>query len=166
MKTKLTLRTIYFLELLTVMLLLGGSAYLEIYKNIIPCPLCLLQRLTLVVLGIIFLVGLLFNPRRVGYILLNLLSILVSLTGAVLAGRQAWLQYLPPHPGASCETSLQYMLQVLPLREVLGNIFQGGTECARVNWQFLYLSLAEWSFVWFILFFLVGVWLLLRPSRA
>ena len=44
------------------------------------------------------------------------------------------------------------MMQVLPLDQVLKKVLIGGTECSQIGWEFLGVSLAGWSLLWFALF--------------
>lgn len=156
MKTASQLR--YFMAFFILSILLVCANYLQIYMGINPCPLCILQRVTFGALGIIFLLGIAFSFRRCAQLSISSLGLLMSILGAILSGRQVWLQHLPSDLAANCDVSLNYMLKVLPLSDVLQKVFMGGSTCAQVEWQFLNLSLAQWSlgcFVCFALFCLI-----------
>lgn len=142
----------YFIAFLILSALLVGANYLQVYMGINPCPLCIMQRITFGLLGMVFLLGIAFGFKRCAQIGISSAGLLVSLLGVVLSGRQVWLQHLPKNFDANCDVSLNYMLKVLPLQEVIQKVFAGGTMCAQVEWTFLHLSLAEWSLGWFILF--------------
>ncbi|TMH37113.1 MAG: disulfide bond formation protein B, partial [Betaproteobacteria bacterium] len=43
-----------------------------------------------------------------------------------------------------------YMLETLPFTDVLKKVFQGSGECAEKGWEFLHLSIAGWTLVFFI----------------
>lgn len=146
----------YFIAFLIVSLMLTASVYLQ-QSGIVPCPLCILQRITMSILGLFFLLGIAcsFKPCR---IIIGLISSLLSILGMVLAGRQVWIQHLPQGSSENCEVSLEYMLQAFPLKDVIVNVFRGSAPCSEVGWQFLGLSLAEWSFIFFIGFFIFSVW--------
>jgi disulfide bond formation protein DsbB len=76
--------------------------------------------------------------------------ILISaVIGAGIAGRQVWLQHLPPDAVPACGPGLEFMLDVFPLAEALKMVFTGSGECAEVNWTFIGFSIAEWSLVCF-----------------
>jgi disulfide bond formation protein DsbB len=75
---------------------------------------------------------------------------LIGGAGAALAGRQVWLQSLPKDQVPSCGMGLNYMLETLPLTDVVKKVFQGSGECAEKAWEFLHLSIAGWSLVFFI----------------
>ncbi len=164
MKIFLSKRLTYLLGFLIICSLVGVSMYLQKHDGMHPCALCILQRFSLAILGIVFLFGAIFNLKRIGGIILGLFAFLVALSGALLSGRQVWLQHLPPNPNGDCGASLQYMLQAFPLNQVVKLIIGGGAECAHVGWQFLYLSLAEWSLVWFAIFFLLALVQLFRQQ--
>lgn len=158
MKKLLTKRTVYLIEFFLVAALLAFAAFLEYYEGILPCPLCMMQRFCLAALGIIFVIGACYNFKRVGSVLVGAISFLFSLTGAILAGRQAWLQHFPSSASSNCDVSFQYMMKVLPFDQVLKRALAGGAECSQIDWQFMHLTLAEWSLFLFVFFVCVSVW--------
>jgi disulfide bond formation protein DsbB len=42
------------------------------------------------------------------------------------------------------------MLDTLPFTDVLKKVFEGSGECAEKAWEFLHISLAAWTLVFFI----------------
>ena len=87
MMTWLTPRLTYLLGFIAVCALLGMAAYLQAH-GVNPCPLCMLQRMTVALLGVMFFFGIVINPTSFASRLVALLSFLIALTGALLAGRQ------------------------------------------------------------------------------
>lgn len=158
-------RISYFLGFLAITSLLGFAWYLQKYDGIMPCPLCVLQRLDFVLLGVVFFFGALLPLKQIGHFIIGSLSMLISLLGLMLAGRQIWLQHLPAQNG-DCGVSLNYLIQVLPPMEVIKKIFAGSAECSKTVWQFLHLSLAEWTFFWFGVFAVFSIIQLIRALRA
>ena len=155
-------RCMYFYAFLAVVAMMALAIYLQFWKGIAPCPLCVLQRVTLAFLGIFLLIGAIFNFKKIGNIVIGSFAFFISLVGVFLSGRQVWLQHLPPNKAADCGTSLQYMLQVLPLDQVLKKILQGTADCAQLEWSMFGLSLAEWSLIWFVVFGLFALWQMTR----
>ena len=151
-----SIRKTYLIALSLVILLLVLAAYLQAYDGITPCPLCLLQRLMLVLLGCIFCLGTAFNLNKVGQFMTSQFACLIAGLGCVLAGRQVWLQHLPVSQKGDCGASLEYMLHMLPLHEIFKEVFAGSAECSRVEWQFLNLSLAEWSLFGFSVLLIIS----------
>jgi len=144
--------------LITLGILLN-SYWLEFHKGILPCPLCTLQRLTFIVLAVLFAMGALSqNQNKSLHRLLNGLVALFAILGAWLAGRQVWLQWMPAAEKSDCGVSLQYLLNILPLDKALLKAINGSAECSQVTWTFWHLSLAEWSLSFFVLFALMSLY--------
>ena len=53
-------------------------------------------------------------------------------------------------------------IERLPLGRVIANAIRATGDCAKVDWTFLHLSVAEWSLVWFTIFALGTLALLVR----
>lgn len=157
MNNTISIRLTYFVGFLIIVSLLGMAAYLEIYQGINPCPLCILQRIVLITLGVIFFFGMVLRINKIGYCMFGVLGLIVSLGGILLSGRQVWLQNVPQEGLGECGVSLQYMFKIFPVTEALQHVWRGGTECSQHDWEFLHLSLAEWSLIWFIVFFILVI---------
>jgi len=123
--------------------------YLELYENLIPCPLCLVQRVFYVLVLFTNLSSLLLFNNPDYKIVCFHISSLFSLIGAAVAGRQIWMQRLPADEIPECGPSLTYLLDIYPFQKVLELIYHGSGTCAEVVWQFLGLSIAEWSILFF-----------------
>lgn len=151
---------LYALGFAIVAMLLLASLYLQFFEGFQPCPLCTLQRFAFLLLGLFFLLG--FVCYRWGFmrIISSVLALASSTAGLFFAGRQIWLQHYPSATGTECGVSLSYMLQVLPINEVAQRIFQGTAECTAKGWEFLTLTMAEWSFLWFVFFFILSAYLI------
>lgn len=155
-------RLMYLLGFLIVSFLVAMSVYLQVKEGIIPCPLCILQRISFGLLGLLFLIGLLLAAQRWCRLLINFLSFLTAGIGIAFAGRQIWLQHFQTNNGGECGVSLQYMMKVLPLSEVMQKVFAGSAECSQRGWEFLSLNMAEWAFIWFTVFLLSTGYLFLK----
>jgi len=151
MKLHLTPRLGYLAGFLICGGLILYALYLQYYEYQDPCPLCLLQRVVYIVLMVVFLLGALHGPRRTGAVVYSTLLVLVSLSGAGIAGRHVWLQHLPKDKVPECGPGLGYILDRFPLVNALEKIFRGSGECAEAGWRLMGLSIAEWSLVWFVL---------------
>ena len=145
-------------------LLLAFGFYLQYGQGLQPCPLCLVQRGFFMAVMAVCLVAALHRPGRLGTVIYALAAAAFSLGGAAVAGRQVWLQHLPPDKVPQCGPDLFFMMENFPLARTLKTLVSGTGECAAVDWTFLRLSIAEWSLLWFAAFFLYCLWLA-RPSR-
>jgi len=130
--------------------LLGCAYYLQYVDGLEPCPLCILQRVAVAGMGLVFLVAAFHNPGRVGATVYAVLQLAIGGAGAVVAARQVWLQSLPKDQVPACGMSLNYMLDTLPIAETLKKVFEGSGECAEKGWVLLHLSIAGWTLVFFI----------------
>lgn len=148
--------------------LLAMALYLQYVVGLEPCPLCIIQRVFVIVLGIILLVGAIHNPHVVGRRVYGVLTILPAAMGVAVAGRHVWLQHLPADQVPECGPGLEYMLDVFPLAEALKLIFQGSGECAEVQWTFLGLTVPGWTLVMFCGLLVFGLFLAFskRPAVA
>jgi disulfide bond formation protein DsbB len=144
-------------------LLLGSGYYLQYVDGLDPCPLCHVQRAFYYLAGAAFLAGAVHGKLFPAY---GSLAALFAVGGIGTAGRQVWLQHLPPDKVPQCGPDLEFMLRNLPLSRTLEKLFTGTGECAAVDWTFLGLSIAEWSLIWFGALFLYAVWLAVRGARS
>ena len=146
--------------------LLGFAYYLQYVRGLEPCPLCMVQRLFFYGLLVVFAVGALHGPRRLGATLYGALAVLLAAGGAAAATRHVWLQHLPPDKVPQCGPDLFFMLENFPLRRTLEKVLYGSGECAAVDWSFLGLSIAGWSLVWFAVLGLYAAWIVLRANSG
>ena len=140
----------------------GGMAfvlYLEHFRGLEPCPMCVFQRVAMVAAGLVFLVGTLHGPRgAAGRWTYAALAALASVAGAGVAGRHVWLQSLPPDQVPACGPTLEYLMGMLPFTEVVRTILRGDGNCAVIDWTFLGLSMPAWVLIWFVILGVVAVW--------
>ncbi|MFM2275102.1 MAG: hypothetical protein RL211_974 [Pseudomonadota bacterium] len=143
--------------------LLAFGMYLQHVVGLEPCPMCIVQRYALVLIAIcagLTSAGTRKSVQMTGSIVL----VLLACAGAFVAARQSWLQWYPPEV-VSCGRDLYGMIETFPLKRALPMIFRGGGDCTRVDWTFLGLSIANWSFLWFGVMALVGAVLVWRQAR-
>jgi disulfide bond formation protein DsbB len=154
----------YFLGFIAILFLMGFAYFLQ-HQGLIPCPLCILQRIMMISLCILFFIGMIRSFKKTGNIILGSMALILSLMGMLLAGRQSWLQYMPPQESGGCGVSLEYLLSILPVSDVAKMVWQGGTECSELGRVFWGMSLAEWSLMAFGIFFIFVVLQLKRSLR-
>jgi len=143
-------RLAYALGFLVCAGLMGWALWLQYGLELDPCPLCIFQRVCVIAVGVIFLIAAIHNPERPGAALYALLTLLVAGAGAALAGRQIWLQALPKDQVPACGMGLSYMMESMPWLDVFTRVLKGSGECAEKAWVFLGLSIAGWTFVFFV----------------
>jgi protein dithiol:quinone oxidoreductase len=95
----------------------------------------------------------------------SLLLATQAFAGAFVAARQSWLQWYPPEVYA-CGRDFYGMIEAFPLKKVIPMLFKGSGDCTAVDWTFLSLTIANWSFLNFVAMGLIGLWLLVYRLRA
>ena len=158
----LTIRKWFLLVFLGCAGMLSYALWVQNIDLLEPCPLCVLQRMVFLAIGAIALIAALFNPQAIGKLLYTLLISLTAMLGIGIAGRHVWLQYLPADKVPDCGPGLEYMLDVFPFAEALGMIFKGSGSCAEVKWQFIGLSMPEWTLSAYLIIFLGSWWMWYR----
>lgn len=129
--------------------MVATALYFQHVMGLEPCPLCIVQRVIVIALGVVMLVAAIHNPTRIWRRLYGALLALIAAVGVGVAGRHVWLQNLPPDQVPECGPGLEYLLNTFPLVETLEMVFKGSGECAEVLWTFLGLSIPGWTLVVF-----------------
>ncbi|MEP6964047.1 MAG: disulfide bond formation protein B, partial [Polaromonas sp.] len=81
-----------------------------------------------------------------------------------VAARQSFLQWYPPEI-STCGRDFYGMIETFPLKRAIPMIFKGSGDCTKVDWTFLGGSIANWSFVCFVVIGLVALTLIARMAR-
>jgi disulfide bond formation protein DsbB len=150
------------LVLLAITSMLFARLYLQEYLGLDACPLCMTQRVFVMLWGVIALVGALHNPPHLGRRVYGALCGLAAWAGAAVAARHVWLQHLPADQVPACGPSLDYMLDNLPFRDTLSIVLAGDGNCAVIDWTFLGFSIPEQTLALFIVAILVCLWQTVR----
>jgi disulfide bond formation protein DsbB len=142
--------------------LLAYAYYAQFVLHLEPCPLCIFQRIGIFALGVVFLVAALHDPAAFGRRLYALLLSLAGLATIGIASRHLYLQSLPPDSVPACGASLDFMLKVFSLSEVLVKVLTGSGECAKITWEFLGLAMPAWVLISALVLGVYGLWVNLR----
>lgn len=147
-----TFRAQFLLGFALCMGLLGFALYTEKVGGLLPCPLCIFQRVAFMALGIVFLLGALHGPKSIGWRRGHgVLALFAAGIGIAISGRHVWLTHLPADQVPACGPGLDYMLEAMPLDGVIRQVLTASGECANVDWNLLGLSMPAWSLLWFVL---------------
>ena len=144
--------------------MMGFALFAQHVLKLEPCPMCILQRAAVISLGIIFLVAALHDPKQWGGRVYAFLVAAAAAGGLSVSGRHYWIQNLPEDKVPACGAGLDYMLETLPLTEVLAKVFMGDGDCAKVVWSFLGLSMPAWVFICVAVLGGFGIWNNLRRA--
>jgi disulfide bond formation protein DsbB len=126
---------------------LGFAFYSQYGLGLVPCHLCIFQRVTVAALGVVFVLAAVLSRPGMGGAVFAALIALTGLATIVTAGRHVWIQVQPAGSIPACGADLAFMLDLFPLTEVILKVFKAGGECAKVDWSFLGLSMPAWVLV-------------------
>jgi len=163
---QLSARQIYLIIFLAVGGLIGYAAYSIKILGLEPCPLCITQQFLYSIVGITAFIAFNHNPVEIISRFYAGIILLASAAGIWVAGRQVWLQSLPEDEVPLCGPPLEYIFEVFPFGDLLKALFIGDGNCAEITWQFLGLSMAGWSFIWFTLFLVLSILIVLKSQSS
>jgi protein dithiol:quinone oxidoreductase len=142
--------------------MLGIGLYLQLAMEMLPCPLCILQRYAFAALALLCLITC-FLPAsmlRLG----AALSALAAMTGAGVAIRHLWIK---ANPTISCGIDpLETSLNKIFIARWLPSLFQADGLCTTEYDPILGLSIPQWALVWFGIFTITLVLVALRSKPA
>jgi disulfide bond formation protein DsbB len=142
--------------------MLAFGLYLQHVEGLEPCPMCIVQRYALIGVAVLAaLGGWLFTGK--GQKPIAALLVLKAGFGAFVAARQSLLQWNPPEI-LSCGRDFYGMIESFPLKRAIPMIFKGSGDCSTVDWTFLGLTIANWSFLWFAGFAVLATWMIWRKA--
>ena len=148
MQTNRLVKPLLLLVAVACMGMLGVGLYLQLALEMLPCPLCILQRYAFAAVALLCLLTC-FLPAamlRLG----AALSALASITGAGIAIRHLWVK---AHPTISCGIDpLETSLNKIFIARWLPSLFQADGLCTTEYDPILGLSIPQWALVWFVMF--------------
>jgi disulfide bond formation protein DsbB len=139
--------------------LVGAALYLQHAKDMLPCPLCVIQRYLFLGIAIFSLIGAFANKIKA----LATLALLCALGGLGVVGKHL---YVLAHPGFSCGIDpMETMLNKIPTATMLPWLFRADGLCEAAQDTVLGLNVPQWSAVWFVILTAGLVWVLARRAR-
>lgn len=155
-------KPLLLLTAITCIAMLAVGLYLQQVLDMLPCPLCILQRYAFaaVALACLVTVGLPAPATRIGAALAGA----ASLTGAGIAIRHLWVK---AHPEISCGIDpLETALNKVFIAEWFPTLFQADGLCSTEYAPILGLSIPQWALAWFTVFAIVTGAIALRKRRG
>ena len=134
------------LALGTLGLVAAGMELQQLFR-LAPCPLCIFQRVLYIVIGLVALAGVLLPGGR---LLWSALIAALAAGGVAVAGYQTWMQAFP-HLATECGYNDPNLIERLV--DWLGmqwpSLFLATGFCTSREWEFIGLSMANWSLLVF-----------------
>ncbi|MEO8747296.1 MAG: disulfide bond formation protein B [Rhodanobacter sp.] len=142
-------RTSFLIGFVACVGLLAFALYAQYVLGMSPCPLCVLQRIAFLFMGLVFLLGGIHAPSGRARWVYAGLAAAGATCGIVIAGRHLWIQSLPPDLVPSCGPGIGYLFDAFPFATMLHKVFTGSGECAKLE-PILGLPMPAWSLIWFV----------------
>ena len=141
-------RRLHWLMFFGALALSLSSLYFEYIVGLVPCPLCIKQRICIFLLTLFLLLKLIVPNKklRCGF---AFASLFFSVVGLFFASRQVYLQSLPASDVPACGPSLEMLMKYFPWQDTMHALFYGSGDCAKIDWTFLGGSMAFWSLIAF-----------------
>ncbi|MGI4842892.1 MAG: disulfide bond formation protein B [Janthinobacterium lividum] len=140
--------------------LIGVALYLQHVHDMLPCPLCVIQRYMFLGIGVASLVAAISGKVRAG----TVLAMLAALGGLVTVGKHL---YVIANPGFSCGIDpMETFLNKIPTAEYLPWLFRADGLCEGATDGILGLAIPQWSAVWFVVLTVLLAFVLLRKKRT
>lgn len=152
-------RLVLLLIFLICASVIGYALYLQLVINLLPCPLCIAQRIAYWLIGLTAIFAFIHNSRGLSQQIYCSLIAIFSLIGLLLALRHSWLIRYPEafECGISAE---ERFLNTLSISDWWPSMFEANGDCADVKWEFIALTIPDWSAVFFIIFLITAVYIL------
>jgi disulfide bond formation protein DsbB len=139
--------------------LVGAALYLQHVKEMLPCPLCVIQRYLFLGIALFSLIGAFSGKARA----FAGLALACGLGGLATAGKHL---YVLAHPGFSCGIDpMETMLNKIPTATALPWLFRADGLCEAAQETVFGLNVPQWSALWFVLLSAALVALLVRRPR-
>jgi disulfide bond formation protein DsbB len=160
-----SLRLYSFLPVLATTLMLAYAYYVQYVDYLDPCNLCLVQRLVILIIGLLFLITMIVPPQFIFRKIFAGLIIFITFLGCLVSGWHVWIENLPSDEVPACGPGLSYMVENFPIGDVFKSLFTGSGDCAESIWRFLGLSMPTWTLITFIGFIIYTIiWARIKKS--
>ena len=116
-----------------------------------PCPLCILDRVVLCLMGLVFIANFFASGTRARHALSGLNFFFLSF-GFLFAGRHVWLQNQPVDLAGEC---LSFVPSAASVTDIIKEAFQAKTDCALIGWELFGLSIPTLTLLVFFSLFVV-----------
>lgn len=150
-------KNINFLGFILSVILLTSVYYMQMIKGLEPCILCVWQRWLLSLAGLLFLGAAFQNQQSISVKIYAFCTLLISLFGIIVGGRQLWLDH-QAYPGE--QVCAAAAVPVSGFRA----LFQEVPHCQPVgNWEIFGLSIPG---LMLVIFIILGMLSLVQLARS
>lgn len=137
----------------------GAALYFQHVKQMLPCPLCVIQRYAFLAAGIFSLVAAFSSRQKIW----TAVATVGALTGVGYVARHL---YVLANPGFSCGIDpMETMLNKIPTAEFMPWLFRAEGLCGDATDTLFGLSIPQWSALWFGIITVALLFALVRRAR-
>lgn len=140
--------------------------YMQEVMGLIPCALCITQRIFIIAVGLSALIAFFHKPKGFGQKMYAGAGIIFAIIGGSFSFRQVYLQSLPADQVPACGPDISYMFENFPLKDALTLLLRGDGNCAEVAWTFMGVSIPGWTLVAFAGLVGFNLWQFFRTPQA
>lgn len=140
-------RRLQLLVFLACVGMIGYALYEQLAHWLMPCLMCVYQRMAVIGVGLAALLGLLRPPATRWEVYgLSGLQTVAALGGVVAAGRHAFLQYVPHETTVACASSLPFPVNFdhPDMPAWLATLLRPVGDCSQIDFSLLGLSMPVW----------------------
>lgn len=167
MRERLTAARLYLLSVALVVAAIGSALYLQYVVGLLPCPLCVMQRVGFIAAALFALLATVAG-RGIARPVLGLVALLCALAGAGVSIWHAWLLAHPPET-LGCGRPFEWFSDDFPLVVWLPKLFKGDGDCLDISWNFMGLGvphLAGIAYAALIVLLVLGTRAAFRERRT
>jgi len=153
--------------IICVLSLLTAYIYFDLVKELAACTLCVLDRFLFFGIAAIFTILITFK-NKFFHVPLLVFNIILCVIGLISSVRHIWLQKFQDQSsidGFGCGGDFFYYISTLPFSEAIKNIFDNPTPCNDIKWEFLGLSIPMYTFIIFVLLFIITIRIILEKKN-
>jgi disulfide bond formation protein DsbB len=140
------------------------SLYFEWVLGLKPCSLCIMQRVCVFSLTLVFLCWCFARRERLVRVCVCL-SLFFASSGLYFAGRQMYIQLSPNGQTISCGPDLNTLIEYFPWQDTVHALFYGSGGCGHDGWHFMGLSMATYAAMLFAFFIMALLGSLLLKAK-
>ena len=138
MPERLTATRLFVLAVFLVVAAIASALYLQYFAGVLPCPLCVIQRMGFISAAVFATLAALAG-RGITRPILGMFALLCAIAGGGVAAWHTWLLAHPPET-LGCGRPFEWFNDDFPLVTWLPKLFRGDGDCLAVDWKFLGLG--------------------------
>lgn len=147
------IRLTFFAIFVVCLLSMLAALYMQYVLDLIPCAMCMVQRIMVIAVGLWALIAGIHNPHTTGRRIYSAIGLLLVVIGGYFSFSHVVLQYFPSDEESfTCnQASLGYLIDTLGGFETIKRLLNPAKSCSFIDGEFLGLSIPAWTLVLFVI---------------